>query len=835
MESVTRPPASPGNSVSAPVAGVPFRGAWTLRARLTLALLLFSLVPLVVLATLTGQLVLRDAARRESGQLEARAASVAEHVSRRVELVRTVSLDVAEQLAATEPQAETWNAVIRTSGYRYPLGTRLVGILPDGQPIASSDGRLAGRVALPVVFAGVLQTRQPAWDLGPDPVSARSMLILYTPIARDASTALLGVLGTSLDLEELSFESGISGDASQLALMAVAGDGRVVLSADPAAVQSRPVVDPQLLAAARARPAAPLPLSSVPGVRGADVPATDWMVLAEPAEGDGFGSAAPWLGLALGVLLTGAVAAIAAVFLARDLTRPLAALTNAVRAFVSGDPAAPLPVNQGEPAEIAELVDAFAIMRAELSQALERLHQSEERYRRLAENAPDLVYRYDLEPPRFTYVSPASARITGYTPDEYYADPLLADRIVHPDDHPSYQALTDALQSGQAVPEDPTLRCVRKDGGTIWVEQRLTPMYDSAGSLTAVEGIVRDVSERVLLSATIERERAVLSAILTSMHDGVLLLDASHQVMYANPAAGPLLGVETESLTRSNYEDVIQLLRPRLRDADAYEEKWWETLVHTTEPTTFEMGMVGSAAGDLQVQLLPVPGGAERDAGIALILTDVTDVKRLARIEERERIAMDLHDGVIQQLYALSLELGAHARATEPSATSTRAVLRRAVATVGDVIDETRTQVDLLQQIRGDLRTRLEHLLRAVAAGTSLATELSIDPVAESLLGPSMSAEALFVVWEAASNAGRHAEATHLTVLCEREGPFLRFIVRDDGRGFAVDEQRSGPGRGLRNMAARAQAMGATLEIDSEPAKGTEVRLRIPVDQGRPA
>ena len=76
---------------------------------------------------------------------------------------------------------------------------------------------------------------------------------------------------------------------------------------------------------------------------------------------------------------------------------------------------------------------------------LERLNrslaESEERFRRLAENAPDLIYRYEFAPRRgFTYVSPAATVVTGYTPAEHYADPDLGFKLVHPDDRPLLEA-----------------------------------------------------------------------------------------------------------------------------------------------------------------------------------------------------------------------------------------------------------------------------------------------------------------------------------------------------------------------------------------------------------
>jgi PAS domain S-box-containing protein len=121
----------------------------------------------------------------------------------------------------------------------------------------------------------------------------------------------------------------------------------------------------------------------------------------------------------------------------------------------------------------------------------EELRRSEERFRLLAENAQDLIYRYRLKPtPGFEYVSPSATSITGYTPEEHYADPELRFRIVHPDDR---HLIDGVLRSPESLI---TIRWLRKDGGVIWIEQRTKSIYVGAGEPVAIEGIARDVSER---------------------------------------------------------------------------------------------------------------------------------------------------------------------------------------------------------------------------------------------------------------------------------------------------------------------------------------------------
>jgi two-component system, cell cycle sensor histidine kinase and response regulator CckA len=144
--------------------------------------------------------------------------------------------------------------------------------------------------------------------------------------------------------------------------------------------------------------------------------------------------------------------------------------------------------------ELREAADRRARRQVE-----EALRESEDRFRRLAENALDVIYHYRLAPsPRVEYISPAAAEITGYAPEEYYADPLLPFTMLHPEDRPLLPTLAQAFGRPRLTL---SLRMLRKDGTPIWTDHRVVPVYDASGALVAVEGIARDVTERRRLEA----------------------------------------------------------------------------------------------------------------------------------------------------------------------------------------------------------------------------------------------------------------------------------------------------------------------------------------------
>jgi PAS domain S-box-containing protein len=173
------------------------------------------------------------------------------------------------------------------------------------------------------------------------------------------------------------------------------------------------------------------------------------------------------------------------------------------------------------------------LVRDQQRQAVENaLRESEARYRRLTENALDLIYRYRFTPIRgFEYVSPTAVALTGYTPEEHYADPDLGFKLVHPED----RALLQQTGNGPNLTQPHVLRWVKKSGQVAWIDQRNVPIYDAAGTLIAMEGIARDITQA-------KRAQERLRRLLEGAPDAMVVVNGEGIIVLANTQTEKLFG-----------------------------------------------------------------------------------------------------------------------------------------------------------------------------------------------------------------------------------------------------------------------------------------------------
>lgn len=200
-------------------------------------------------------------------------------------------------------------------------------------------------------------------------------------------------------------------------------------------------------------------------------------------------------------------------------------------------------------------------------------------------------------------------------------------------------------------------------------------------------------------------------------------------------------------------------------------------------------------------------------------------------LEEKIRIGRDLHDGIIQSLYAVGLTIE-----------SVRALVQNDPAEAGRRLERTRAAInDTIRDVRAYITGLAPENLRRVGFSHALEAQLAelrgdratrfefkIDNETASLLTTDQSVQVLQIAREAVSNALRHGGASLVTLRMHTSDREICLLVQDDGTGFDPAARRES-GHGLNNLSARAAGIGAQLRVESQPGHGTRVIATLPI------
>ena len=220
-------------------------------------------------------------------------------------------------------------------------------------------------------------------------------------------------------------------------------------------------------------------------------------------------------------------------------------------------------------------------------------------------------------------------------------------------------------------------------------------------------------------------------------------------------------------------------------------------------------------------------------AGIAIQNARLhNELQQLAIVDERLRISRDLHDGIIQSIYAVSLSLEEVAELIEVDGTEAVALVDRAIDRLHTTIGDIRTFiVGLGPESGAGLVGALEAMAAELVAGSDV--QLAVDVAGASdldvRLSPEAAHELVQIAREAVSNVARHSGAQRASLALHVDGDEAVLRIEDDGVGFDP-ERRLGSGHfGLANLRNRAAGLAGSLALDSEANKGTRIIVRLPL------
>ncbi len=502
--------------------------------------------------------------------------------------------------------------------------------------------------------------------------------------------------------------------------------------------------------------------------------------------------------------------------------------------------------------------------------------EKESQYRSIFEAAGDGLIVHDAKTQRVVEANSAAAAMHGYSREEFIG--LHVTEYIHHDSQRLFGESAQALQTG-GVLESPAIH-LHRDGSAFHVEVRRTALnYQSRPCLLSV---VRNISERV------QAERLHYQQLEARQHEQSTLLEVSHTlastlelkpdlildhlrviVEYSHAAlfvledsalvAVALRGVQQPEGTAplriqlDSPEILTQLFNQNIpiRIADVSSADEQAQLLHSLLDNQDTILLDGVRAW-MWVPLAVkgrIMGGigvahAERDyftshhADLALIVANQAaitminselykNMQALAVLQERQRLAQNLHDAVNQSLFSAGLIAEVLPRLWEQNQDLARQSLKDLRNLIRGAMAEMRA---LLAELRPSTLTDadLGDLLRLLGNGFSGRTNIpaKISVVGQGVLPPDAQVAIYRICQEALNNVAKHAGASRLEIALKHEDSGIELSIRDDGQGFDPERTTSSGHYGLGMMRERAEAVGARLSITSQPGHGTELTIR---------
>ncbi|MCC6141570.1 MAG: PAS domain S-box protein [Nitrospira sp.] len=307
---------------------------------------------------------------------------------------------------------------------------------------------------------------------------------------------------------------------------------------------------------------------------------------------------------------------------------------------------------------------------------------------------------------------------------------------------------------------------------------------------------------------------------------GLVIVGTDKRVLSANKAFCTLTGYSDQDVTGSTYalythpddlSNSMQLIEEFFsgqRSDYTCEQRY---VRKNGEIIWISMRASGLAVGGYNAPLL------------LAVAEDITDHKRA--LADRERISQDLHDNILQSLYAVGMQLEAGKLLAEKAPRKSKQHVTHAIRQLNHLVLEVRQFITDLSRRAApalDFTVALNQLIASCSSETRTAPERDLDPSALAAITPALGEQLLNIAREALSNSIRHAGAAHRSVGLTKTDRVIRLRIADDGKGFDPGRTRR-RGHGLANMAARTKTIGGQFTLDSAPGQGTCITIDIPI------
>lgn len=476
--------------------------------------------------------------------------------------------------------------------------------------------------------------------------------------------------------------------------------------------------------------------------------------------------------------------------------------------------------------------------RLERLRAEEALRESEEKYRFIVNQATVGIAQTDINN-KFIFVNERLCELLGYKCEELIK--LGAADVTHPEDFAaSLKIFKQSIADKSSFQIEK--RYVRKNGELIWVQNSVSPFFDSAGKLLFVQTITLDITDHKRAEEAVRKSEKQLQMVLESTKDyAIVTFDLDGVITRFNSGAENMFGyTEQEIIGRDGAilftpEDRAanvpqKEMQGALENGGASDERW-----HLRKDGTrfYASGVMqplhnGEVEGFVKIS---------RDETQRLTTEKVEREKEMLRRlissqeDERRRIARDIHDHFGQQMTALRLKLAKLRELNDNARISEEIEAAEEIAASLD------SDIDFIAwELRPSslddlgLRITLGNFLKEWSHHTGIKSEYHVSGIGERRFTYEIKTNLYRIAQEVLNNIYKHAQADKVEVIFEKRADELLLVIEDNGIGFDVeDKDNRQKGIGLIGIHERAAIIGGASEIESQKGSGTTVFVRVPV------
>jgi PAS domain S-box-containing protein len=469
----------------------------------------------------------------------------------------------------------------------------------------------------------------------------------------------------------------------------------------------------------------------------------------------------------------------------------------------------------GTVAQLAITRDITDRKQAELA-----LRLSEKRFEIAFRSSPHPVVITELATGRCIEVNDTALQLFGFQRHEAVGHTTIAIELwPTPDDRTRF--VSQLLENGTLRGVEFTFQTKDRHLRHCLVSSELIELNGTRCILT----VGTDVTEKKEAEAALRESEERWQRFVADAPVGLFIADTDKRILSANKAFCALTGYSEQEVINNTYA-----LYTHPDDLPGNLQLTEEFLSGQRDEYTYEKRYVRKDGEIIWVSVrasrLAVHGS---DAPLLLaVVEDITDRKQA--LADRERISQDLHDNILQSLYAVGMQLEAGKLLAGKAPRKAKQHVTQAIRQLNHLVLDVRQFITGLTRRTApaiDFSVALKQLVSSFLSDEHGMPALEIDRETIASVTPAIGEQLLNITREALSNSLRHAETAHRSVSLSRTDTHLRLRIADDGIGFDPTRKRR-RGHGLANMAARARSIRALFTLDSGPGRGTCITIDVP-------